>query len=521
MSLNANIGLLSDPDKADRIFGITRGIEKEGLRVDPTGHLSISEHPKCLGSALTHPNITTDFSEALLEFITEPSSSISDVMAQLSEIHQIAYQHLDQELLWASSMPCQLGEEESIPIGQYGSSNIGMMKTIYRRGLGHRYGRHMQTIAGIHYNFSVPDSLWEDLKKATTTTQSLKDFKSEGYFGLIRNFRRYSWLLLYLLGAAPAVCRSFVRNQNHSLVPVGEDTHSLYQPYATSLRMGDLGYQSEAQSSLEVSYNELSEYTQTLHKALSTNYPSYYDIGLKNKNGEYQQLNTHLLQIENEFYSAIRPKRTSASGETPIHALQERGVEYIEVRCVDVNPLLPSGIDEETICFLDTFLLFCLLQDSPKTDSTESAYISTNISRTVYSGRDPELTLLQNGREVLLREWGSSLIDQMASVAELLDSANQTDDYSSALAKMSSRIKDAKNTPAAAMLREMEENQETFFAMAMRKTTEHKSHFMTQKLSSSTKHKYKTMAELSIKKQRDIESGDTMPFDDFLAEYYR
>jgi glutamate--cysteine ligase len=282
-----------------------------------------------------------------------------------------------------------------------------------------------------------------------------------------------------------------------------------------------LGYQSEAQSSLEVSYNELSEYIQTLQKALSTNYPSYCDIGLKNKNGEYQQLNTNLLQIENEFYSAIRPKRTSASRETPIHALEERGVEYIEVRCVDVNPLLPCGIDEETICFLDTFLLFCLLQDSPKTDSAESACISTNISRTVYSGRDPELTLLQNGREVLLREWGSSLIDQMASVAQLLDSANQTDDYSSALAKMSSRIKDAKNTPAAVMLREMEVNQETFFAMAMRKTTEHKSHFMNQKLSSSTKNKYKTMAELSIKKQRDIESGDTMPFADFLADYYR
>ena len=132
MSLNANIGLLSDSDKADRIFGITRGIEKEGLRIDSTGYLSISEHPISLGSALTHPNITTDFSEALLEFITEPSSSISDVMAQLSEIHQIAYQHLDKELLWASSMPCQLGAEESIPIGQYGSSNIGLMKTIYR-----------------------------------------------------------------------------------------------------------------------------------------------------------------------------------------------------------------------------------------------------------------------------------------------------------------------------------------------------------------------------------------------------
>lgn len=245
-----------------------RGIEKEGLRVDPSGRLAKTPHPEGLGSALTHPSITTDFSEALLEFITAPSSSIDEVLLELDEIHRFTYQHLSDELLWVSSMPCQLGDDSSIPVGKYGSSNIGTMKRIYRVGLGHRYGRLMQTIAGIHYNFSVPDQLWLELQAASGDQQSLQDFKTQGYFATIRNFRRYCWLLLYLLGAAPAVCRSFVRGREHKLVPVGNDSHSLHSPYATSLRMGDLGYQSAAQSSLVVCYNDLEQYAKTLRSAL-------------------------------------------------------------------------------------------------------------------------------------------------------------------------------------------------------------------------------------------------------------
>jgi glutamate--cysteine ligase len=366
LSLNANLQLFRDPARADRLTGIVRGIEKESLRVDPSGRLAQTRHPKALGSALTHPSITTDFSEALLEFITAPSSSPDSVLNQLEEIHRITYQEIGDELLWVNSMPCQLGSDDSIPVGQYGSSNIGTMKSVYRQGLGNRYGRLMQTIAGIHYNFSVPDSLWEDLRDAAGNQQALQDFKSDGYFSLIRNFRRYSWLLLYMLGAAPAVCRSFVSNREHRLTSFGSDHHSLYQPYATSLRMGDLGYQSHAQSSLTVCYNDLPQYTQTLRKALKMPYPDYEKIGLKDSQGNHKQLNAHLLQIENEFYSSIRPKRTASSGETPLQALAERGVEYVEVRCVDLNPLLPCGIDVQTMYFLDTFLLFCLLKTARK-----------------------------------------------------------------------------------------------------------------------------------------------------------
>lgn len=519
MTLHSKLATLASQTKAPLLTGIVRGIEKESLRVSPDGHLAKTPHPKALGSALTHPSITTDYSEALLEFITSPSDSIDQVLEELDEIHRFTYQYIDDELLWVSSMPCQLGDDSSIPVGKYGSSNIGKMKQIYRVGLGHRYGRLMQTIAGIHYNFSIPDALWLDLQATSGNQQSLQDYKTDGYFSAIRNFRRYSWLLLYLLGAAPAVCRSFVGNRQHRLEQVGEDSHSLYTPYATSLRMGDLGYQSEAQSSLIVCYNDLEQYISTLRSALQQPYPAYDQIGLKDDQGNYKQLNTALLQIENEFYSAIRPKRTTQSGETPLQALEERGVEYIEVRCVDLNPLLAGGIDAQTIRFLDTFLLFCLLSDSPKTNNQEYKNITENMRRTVYNGRSPNLELLQGDHSIALRDWGTSLVTEMASVAKRLDEAHQSADYSAALKTMQQRLADEQTTPSAMLLKEMTENNETYYAMAMRKACEQREYFQNQRPSAETMAKYQQLAVESQQRQATMEADDHMSFDEFLANY--
>lgn len=519
LSLATKLALLRGTDKAPLLTGITRGIEKESLRVQVNGKLATTAHPTALGSALTHPSITTDYSEALLEFITAPSSSISQVLSELEEIHRFTYQHIGDELLWVSSMPCQLGDDSSIPLAEYGTSNIGIMKNVYRVGLGNRYGRLMQTIAGIHYNFSVPDELWLELQAASGSSLSLQDYKTAGYFGLIRNFRRYSWLLLYLFGSAPAVCKSFVRGRQHQLVPVGTDNHSLHTPYATSLRMGDLGYQSDAQSSLVVCYNSLEQYIKTLREALEQPYPAYDDIGLKDASGNYKQLNTHLLQIENEFYSAIRPKRTAASGETPLHALEKGGVEYVEVRCVDLNPLAAAGIDEQTIRFLDTFLMYCLLQDSPETDNQEYARIPQNNSRTVYNGRDPEVSLLRDDTEVGLRDWGREILADMAPIAKLLGSANETNAYTEVLADMVLRIEDDSSTPAATLLREMTDNNESYYGMAMRKACEQRDHFLERPPSAETIAKYQKLAQQSIQQQADIETSDELSFDEFLAHY--
>ena len=393
--------------------GILRGIEKESLRVTADGQLSSQPHSALLGSALTHPNITTDFSEALLEFITPPSHSISEALSTLDDVHRFTYHNIGDELLWVNSMPCMLGQDDDIPVGQYGSSNMGRMKTIYRKGLGHRYGRLMQTIAGIHYNWSLPDEAWALLKADAHYSGSMQDYKTERYLALIRNFRRYFWLLLYLFGAAPAVCRSFVRNRDHELQIFANDDHSLHTPNATSLRMGDLGYQSNAQKSLSVCYNNLDTYVETLRTALTTPYAPYDKTGLKNAAGDYQQLSTALLQIENEFYSTIRPKRVTQSGEVALRALWERGIEYIEVRCIDLNPYEPVGINARQIHFLDTFLLFCLLEDSPPASAEENIQMQLNQHQVVYQGRDPKLELNIMGQRKTLPEWAAQLFASM------------------------------------------------------------------------------------------------------------
>ena len=299
--------------------GLRRGIEKESLRVRPDGTLATTPHPARLGSALTHPHITTDFSESQLELITGVHASADGCLEELTEIHQFVYRAIGNEVLWCASMPCSLPADDAIPIGRYGSSNVGRAKSVYRMGSRHRYGRRMQTISG------HPLQLL-----AARTTRS-----NEAYFALIRNFRRHSWLLLYLFGASPAVCSSFVAGRAHELERLSEDT--LYLPHATSLRMGRLGYQSDAQSSLAVSYNNLESYAASLQEALTKPYPPYEAIGIRDGD-DYRQLATSLLQIENEFYGTIRPKRVIRPGERPLHALRERGVEYVEVRLMDLDP---------------------------------------------------------------------------------------------------------------------------------------------------------------------------------------
>jgi glutamate--cysteine ligase len=490
---------------AERLRGIRRGIEKESLRALPGGAMAMTPHPAALGSALTHPHITTDFSESQLELITGAHTSVTACLAELAEVHQNVFQALaadgGQERLWVGSMPCKLPAEDDIPIGQYGRSNVGLAKSVYRTGLGHRYGRRMQTISGIHYNWSLPG------------------VGNDEYFALIRNFRRQSFLLLWLFGASPAVCASFVNGLPHGLEPLGPGT--LHLPHATSLRMGRLGYQSDAQSRLAVSYNGLAGYGGSLQAALTAPYPPYEAIGLRDEAGHWKQLSTHLLQIENEFYGTIRPKRTIHTGERPLHALRERGVEYIEVRCMDLDPFETTGIGAGTAHFLDVFLLHCLLSDSPPDTPDEIAAMARNQHLTAARGREPGLKLERQGREVLLVDWAAEIVDQCAPIARTLDQLNGGSAHRDALVAAQSALAMPATLPSARVIETLrrEHGGELVPFIDSRSALAREQLLARPLPDPDAPSRWAADAAESVAEQARIEAAETLSFEDFLADY--
>jgi glutamate--cysteine ligase len=484
----------------ERVRGIRRGIEKESLRTTVDGGLAMTPHPQALGSALTHPHITTDYSEAQLELITGVHATPEGCLEELTHVHQFTYRALGDEMLWVSSMPCNLPADENIPIGRYGSSNVGRAKSVYRMGLAHRYGRRMQTISGIHYNWSMPG------------------VTSEEYFALIRNFRRHAFLLLYLFGASPAVCKSFVAGRQHSLQELADGT--MYMPYGTSLRMGRLGYQSEAQASLAVSYNGLDGYAASLYEALTRPYPAYEAVGIMNPGGEYNQLATSLLQIENEFYGAIRPKRVIRPGERPLHALRERGVEYVEVRLLDLNPFVPIGITLQNVRFLDIFLLHCLLSESPPDTPAEIAALGRNQHKTAAFGREPGLTLEREGREVALTEWGAQLLDECAPIAARLDALHETSDYGDALRAAHALIGEPQLLPSARVLDVMaRDHGNSFIAFTRAQSVQTKAKLLALPFPAGLRSRFEELSATSVAEQKAIEAADTLPFEAYRQQY--
>lgn len=486
----------------NRLAGMRRGIEKEGLRVLAEGGLALTPHPLALGSALTHPHITTDYSESQIELITGARSSVRECEGELTEIHQFVLRTLAQggEMLWASSMPCGLPTDETIPLARFGSSNVGRAKSIYRMGLGHRYGRRMQTNSGIHYNWSMPG------------------IESEEYFALIRNFRRQAFLLLYLFGASPALCDCFVQGREHGLQRLGAD--ALYLPHATSLRMGRLGYQSDAQATLAVSYNGLAGYADSLHDALTRPYPAYESLGVRNPGGEYNQLGTSLLQIENEFYGTIRPKRTVRPGERPLHALRDRGVEYVEVRLMDLDPFAPVGIEASTMRLLDVFLLHCLLADSPPDTPAEIAVLKRNQHLTAERGREPGLCLERQGRSVPLVEWGAEILAECRPIAAALDAGQGTDAHAAALRSAEALLRDPDATPSARVLARMAEaHGNSFIRFARAQSVAARDALAGLPWTDAQQARYEGMAAQSIEEQKAIESADTLDFETWRQHY--
>ncbi len=512
------LSVLTSGPQRDALTAGLRGIEKESLRVTLDGHLAMTPHPRVLGSALTHPSLTTDYSEALLELITSAERDTAATLEQLDTLHRFVYAELSDEMLWNNSMPSLLpATDDDIPIAHYGSSNIGKLKYVYRVGLALRYGRTMQCIAGIHYNYSLNEEVWRLLHADQQSTATAVDFQSERYLALIRNFRRTNWLLMYLFGASPALDRRFLRGRAHSLEAFDADT--LYRPYATSLRMSDLGYSNTTgQSALHADYDTLPGYLDALAKAVSQPYPPYEAIGTQ-RDGEWVQINTNVLQIENEFYSTIRPKRVTYSGERPLHALAARGVQYVEVRCMDIDPFEPTGISLETARFLDAYLLVCAVEESALLPPDAYAEANENFGRVTMEGRKPGLELVRDGEPVTMLDWAHELFARIDATAAALDAIQGSDDHARAVAAQRAKLKDPSLTPSARVLQTMRDKQQSFLAFGLEQSQAHAAYFRARPLDAAQSKEFVELAAQSLASQEKLEREEVGSFDAFVAAY--
>lgn len=522
-TLQQKLTLLHDAEVGSIVDGRLVGVEKESLRVSSDGSLSQVKHPAALGAALTHPHITTDYSEALLEVVTPPLPDAVAAIDFLRDVHQFIYPRLPgDETIWATSMPCVVSGDDSIPVGVYGHSNAGKMKHVYRRGLGLRYGKTMQTIAGVHFNYSWPVKFWPIWQDLCQSQGNPQQFITRQYFQVTRNLLQFGWLVPYLFGASPAVCNSFLGDAGRLPGMQAFKKHTVYEPFGTSLRMGDIGYQyrKDAAEPIHVSYNNLESYVDDLHRLITQPHAGYSALGITDADGQIQQLNTNVLQIENEYYSSVRPKQIPDNGEMPLLAMARRGIRYLELRSVDVDVFEPVGVSQSQLHFLEVFMLFSLLHDSPEFGQNDIDKISANMSSVAHRGRDPQLTLHRGDKQIPLRQWGLDLIDEMTGVADLLDKQTRTSLYSTTLAAQKQKFIDSELTPSARVLREMQDGYESFYQFARAWSQRHH-----EALSVAGDAKaddwLKELAEKSHADQRYIEAAENGSFEDYLAQYFK
>jgi glutamate--cysteine ligase len=499
---------------ASELNFINRGIEKESLRIDSAGKISQTSHPEGLGSALTNPYITTDFSEALLELVTPTFTSASECLEFLKNLHVFVNQNLEEESLWPLSMPCSIESEEEIPIGNYGTSNQGMMKTIYRRGLSNRYGSMMQAIAGIHYNFSFSDKFLKTL--ADISAKEIKEFKNEVYLGIARNFRRYGWLYLLLYGSSPVASKTFAKNREHDLHDLNAE--DLFKAHSTSLRMGDLGYISHAQDSLNISYNSIEEYSSDLKNALKTTYQEYKELG-EFKAGERVQLNDSIIQIENEYYSTIRPKRVCPTGERPINILNKEGIDYLELRCIDLNPNSFVGISEEQIYFLDLLILYSFFTESPDISEAESNQLFKTHKTVVNEGRKIGARITTSQGDATIKEEALRVLAGMKEIANFMDkevSEEANSKWSDTLDNQKKIIENLDLSLSGMLLNEIENKGITFQEYGLNLSRTHKKQMDNLEID---KRHFSNSSKESLLAAKKIEEEPQVNFEVYLKDF--
>lgn len=504
--------LKTHPKILESIF---RGIERETLRIKKNGNFSQNKHPFSIGSPLTHQWITTDFSENLLEFITPKSNKIDDVLSFLKDLHCFVASKIKNERLWPFSIPYCYDIQTNIQIAEYGCSNMGKIKNIYRRGLKNRYGDLINTVSGVHYNFSLPIKFWENYRKTNGKNNNV-DYVSAGYLNLIRNYYRFGWIIPYLFGASPAVSSFFLKNKNQKYEFKKNQENIFYLPWATSLRLSNIRSTNQKIIDLNIMFNDLESYLQSLKNAIEKPSEEFINIGLKDKKGNFKQLNTNILQMENELYTQIRPKRNKKYGETLIDALKNRGIEYVEIRSLDINPFSSVGISKNQILLLDLFLIWCALIDAPKMNKTNFLLSTENWEKIIFEGRKPNQTIYINNNyeKKTLVEISEIIFKDLNKIALILDNINNNSLYQKVCQKIILFFKKPELTYSAQFLK-------YFIPKDIKKSglylaNKYHKKFINRLYSNTHKKILEEEVLISHEKQKKIEKEDILSFEDYM-----
>lgn len=308
------------------------GIEKESLRVNENGELALTNHPKFFGDKIKNPYITVDFSESQIEMITPTESSVEKAYDFLRNIHEIVATNLKDEYLWSQSVPPILPSEELIPLGKF-PQNKELEK--YREKLALKYGRKKQLLSGIHFNFSFDDEFLKELYELSKEKTSFKEFKNNIYLKISRNYFKYGWMIIYLLGASPVIHETYLQKCIDKMKKFTEDTY--YFEDLVSFRNGSCGYRNE--KDFFVNYESVDKYVESLERLIEK----------------------ESISSAKEYYSPIRLK--TKNPKEILLELKNSGIEYLEFRSIDLNPFSEIGIEKADLEFLHLFILFLFLKD--------------------------------------------------------------------------------------------------------------------------------------------------------------
>ena len=415
--------------------------------MDLDGVISAKEHPKSLGHPLTNQYITTDFAEALLELVSPTFSRTDELITWLQFLHGFVATNIgkNDERLWPASMPPILPDPDNFKIAEYGTTHQGQIRNIYRQGLSLRYGRRMQAIAGIHLNLSFTEEFLQLHREISESDDNANTI----YLNILRNYIRNSWLINFLLGSSPVMDASFFKNETVPDFLGKHKERSYYHPSSTCLRMGDIGYNNRKHRVLNICFNSIEEYIKTIKGLTKRPEEEYARLGIKNAAGEYRQLNTNLLQIENEYYASIRPKAARSREQKTIDSLAENHTQYLEIRNLDIDPFLPYGVDASRINFMQMFFVYLSLLPSPPIGAEECQYVRQLERQIIMNNlsQDKDFELM-GGYILNINDQAEKMLGEMQAVAEILDVAAGKDDYSRAWQHHWNLLNDENSLPA-------------------------------------------------------------------------